>query len=263
VNGEDFTKMVDAEVKGEKYEPKQITELPKAVTEWIERNKERAKGWENMPYWIKDNEKLIKNFQVNTYSTQERRFTQARNTTLAMTRAVNEFRKLYPNIPNTNLAAIHHYTKAGGNYRQLNKQLHNGSLTDFNAAAAALISKGLEMLPKIENTIYRGTIMNRKNYEQIYKSGDEITHKIFTSATVSFDTAIKFATYKDLKKNELQIIFVIQSKNGRDISKISEFNGKFAPDNQKEVLFDRDTKFKITKQETDNKGAVWIEMTEI
>jgi hypothetical protein len=57
--------------------------------------------------------------------------------------------------------------------------------------------------------------------------------------------------------------FFVYSRNGRDISKISEFNGIFAPDNQKEVLFDKNTKFRITKQETDKGGTVWIEMTEL
>jgi hypothetical protein len=182
---------------------------------------------------------------------------------MAMSRAIEELNRLYPNIPNTNLAAIHHYTKAGGNYRRLNKQLDKGTITDFNTAAATLISKGLEKLPKVEGTIYRGTIMKRKDFDRVYSNTNEVTHKIFTSATQSFGTAVQFATYKQPKKSEVQIIFAIHSRNGRDISKISEFNGIFAPDNQKEVLFDKNTKFRITKQETDKGGTVWIEMTEL
>lgn len=34
-----------------------------------------------------------------------------------MERAVKELSELYPKIANTNLAALHHYTKQGGNYR--------------------------------------------------------------------------------------------------------------------------------------------------
>ncbi|MDR1652242.1 MAG: ADP-ribosyltransferase [Prevotellaceae bacterium] len=260
---EDFRKMVDAEVRGEKYEPKQITELPKALGEWIIRNRERAKGWEAMPYWVKDNQQFINGFQVNTYTPQEYTFTHARRTAIAMSRAIEELRKLYPNIENTELAAIHHYTKTGGNYRQLNKQLDKGTLTDFNSAAATLISKGLEKLPKIEGTIYRGVIMKRKDFDRIYANASEVTHKIFTSSTQSFGTAVQFAAHKTPKKSEVQIIFIIRSENGRDISKISEFNGIFAPDNQKEVLFDKNTKFRITKQETDKGGTVWVEMIEL
>lgn len=264
VGPEDFRKMIDAEVKGEKYEPKQITEPPKALNEWIDRNQERAKGWGDMPYWIKDNKPFATGLQVNTYTPEEYKFTHARKTAIAMSRAIEELRKLYPHIESTELAAIHHYTKAGGNYRQINKQLDKGALTDFNSAAATLISKGLEKLPKVEGTIYRGTIMKRKNFDRIYSNtNNEVTHKIFTSATQSFGTSVQFATYKQPKKSELQIVFVIQSRNGRDISKISEFNGIFATDNQKEVLFDRNTKFQITKQKTDKGGTVWIEMSEI
>jgi hypothetical protein len=263
VDPKDFRKMVDAEVRGEKYEPKQTTEPPKALGEWIARNRERAKGWGEMPYWVKDNQQFINGFQVNTYTPEEYTFTHARRTAIAMSRAIEELNRLYPNIPNTSLAAIHHYTKSGGNYRQLNRQMDKGTLTDFNAAAAALISKGLEKLPKIEGTIYRGAIMKREDFDRIYSNFNEVTHNMFTSATQSFETAVQFATYKPPKKSEVQIFFVIHSRNGRDISKISEFNGIFAPDNQKEVLFDKNTKFRITKLETDKGGTVWVEMTEI
>ncbi|MDR0542313.1 MAG: ADP-ribosyltransferase [Dysgonamonadaceae bacterium] len=263
IGAEDFRKMLAAEIKGETYTPKQITEPPKALGEWITRNQERAKGWGGMPYWIKDNKQYASGFQVNTYTPEEYKFTHARKTAMAMSRAIEELNRLYPNIPNTNLAAIHHYTKACGNYRQLNKQLDKGTITDFNTAAATLISKGLEKLPKVEGTIYRGTIMKRKGFDRVYSNTNEVTHKIFTSATQSFGTAVQFATYKQPKKSEVQIIFAIHSRNGRDISKISEFNGIFAPDNQKEVLFDKNTKFRITKQETDKGGTVWIEMTEL
>jgi hypothetical protein len=263
IGAEDFRKMLAAEIKGETYTPKQITEPPKALGEWITRNQERAKGWGDMPYWIKDNKQYTNGFQVNTYTPEEYKFTHARKTAMAMSRAIEELNRLYPNIPNTNLAAIHHYTKAGGNYRQLNKQLDKGTITDFNTASATLISKGLEKLPKVEGIIYRGTIMKRKDFNRIYSNANEVTHNIFTSATKSSDIAVQFATYKQPKKSEVQIIFAINSRNGRDISKISEFNGIFAPDNQKEVLFDRNTKFRITKQETDKGGTVWIEMTEL
>ena len=37
----------------------------------------------------------------------------------------------------------------------------------------------------------------------------------------------------------------IQGKNGKDISKISEFNGKFVEKNQYEILFATDTRFEI------------------
>jgi hypothetical protein len=43
----------------------------------------------------------------------------------------------------------------------------------------------------------------------------------------------------------VSIVFTIQGKNGKDISKISEFNGKFVGMNQYEVLFTTDTRFEV------------------
>ena len=54
-----------------------------------------------------------------------------------------------------------------------------------------------------------------------------------------------FASYRPLKRNEVSIVFTIQGKNGKDISKISEFNGKFVEMNQYEVLFTTDTRFEV------------------
>ncbi|MEB3375453.1 hypothetical protein SFC43_27205 [Bacteroides sp. CR5/BHMF/2] len=48
-----------------------------------------------------------------------------------------------------------------------------------------------------------------------------------------------------MKRNEVSIVFTIQGKNGKDISKISEFNGKFVGMNQYEVLFTTDTRFEV------------------
>ena len=250
VTGKELRKMMDAKFEGKAYTPEQITKPPKALDEWVANNKERAKGWENLPYWVRDNKQFIDNdFKANTYSREEYTFTRARGIALAMNRAVEELSRLYPDIENTELAAIHHYTKHGGNYRQLNKQLDKGTLTDFNRASASLISKGLEHLPRVTGTVYRGTIMKRTDYERLY-SGNTTEHAIFTSASKDTSIAYRFANYKNnLNKNEIRILFDIQSKNGRDISRISEFNGKFAEENQKEVLFTNGTRFKITKHE--------------
>lgn len=166
-----------------------------------------------------------------------------------MERATQLLSTLYPDIQNTELAALHHYTQQGGNYRQLNKQLDKGDLTDFNKASASLMAKALEGLPKYRGTVYRGAIMKRKDYERLYAGKDEVKHAIFTSSTKTPAVAYRFASYRDLKKTEVRVLFEIQSKNGRDISDISEFNGKFAPEDQREVLFTNGTRFKIVKHE--------------
>jgi hypothetical protein len=42
----------------------------------------------------------------------------------------------------------------------------------------------------------------------------------------------------------------------------ANLDGIFDPENQREVLFDRNTKFTLTKQEQSG-STVWIEMTEL
>ena len=54
----------------------------------------------------------------------------------------------------------------------------------------------------------------------------------------------------------------IQSKNGRNISKISEFNGIFNPENQHEVLFDKGAKFLIKKRRIEEDGTYRIILVE-
>lgn len=240
-----------------------ITQVPKALTNWIAKNEERSKGWKTLPYFVRDNRKSIGTLPVNTYTAEERKFTRARSTADAMERATALLSTLYPAIQNTELAALHHYTQQGGNYRQLNKQLEKGDLTDFNAASASLMAKALEGLPKYRGIVYRGAIMKRKDYERIYAGKDEIKHAIFTSSTKTPAVAWRFASYRDLKKSEVRVLFEIQSKNGRDISDISEFNGKFATEDQQEVLFTNGTRFKIVSTDTDLFGTIYVKLREL
>jgi len=179
-----------------------------------------------------------------------------------MQRAIDFLSKEYPNISNTRLAAIHHYTKAGGNYRQLNKQLYSDNLSEFNKAAATLICEGLNLLPAFKGIMYRGTIIKRKEYEALYKDKKEVSHKIFTSCSKSTEIARQFAKYRPLKRNEVSVIFTIQGKNGKDISEISEFNGKFVEMNQYEILFATDTRFEIVSI-LEQADEVYIKLKEL
>ena len=123
--------------------------------------------------------------------------------------------------------------------------MYNENLSEFNNAAATLIREGLNLLPTFKGITYRGTIIKRKEYEALYKDKKEVAHKIFTSCSKSPEIADMFASYRPLKRNEVSIVFRIQGKNGKDISKISEFNGKFVEKNQYEILFATDTRFEI------------------
>jgi hypothetical protein len=61
VSPDDFRKMVDAEVNGEKYTPKQIKSVPSQLQKWMEKNRGRIDAANNrgtLPYRIKDNLKF-------------------------------------------------------------------------------------------------------------------------------------------------------------------------------------------------------------
>ena len=66
-----------------------------------------------------------------------------------------------------------------------------------------------------------------------------------------------------MKESKVQVFFDIQSKKARDISDISEFNGKFATEDQQEVLFTNGTKFKIVSTDTDLFGTIYVKMREL
>lgn len=56
------------------WEPKQITEYPKAFTDWIEKNKGRQNDWSSTPYFIRDNFKdglLVNGLNHTTNSDNE------------------------------------------------------------------------------------------------------------------------------------------------------------------------------------------------
>lgn len=234
-----------------------ITKIPDSSKEWLDGKRERAKGWSSMPYFIKDNPRYIRNFKVDTYDDKEKKFTRARKTTDSMNNIINTYlASKYKGIPNTELSAIHHYTRGGGlgYYRQLNKQLNTDNLNDFNTAFSDLVSRGLDKLTPIEGTVYRGTILKRNVLnEYLSNVGGTMTHKMFTSASELEGIAKNFYSHKDkLKKTETRVMFHIQSKSGKKIADISEFSRKFGRDNQREVLFDKGTKFKVIDVKIDN-----------
>ena len=70
-------------------------------------------------------------------------------------------------------------------------------------------------------------------------------------------------SYDGIPKSHVKILFEIKSKNGRDISKISEFNGIFTEKNQHEVLFDKGTKFVISSPPVEIDGVMYIKMDEL
>lgn len=251
LNGEDVSEGSVNEVK----------DLPSNFTEWLKENKERAKGWESMPYFVRDNKKYTNGFKVNLYDQDERKFTRARKTADAMFTAVRNLSVKYPEIPNTELAAIYHFTRGDVSaFRKLNNQLRKGNVDEFNKAFSTLLDRGLDKLDPITATTYRTIRLNKTRLAEWLKMAANQSETVFQGFTSSsLDRAIveNFAlNHTGRKKNERDVILKIKGKSGRSIENLSQFgtmdNGTI---NQREVLFRKGSKFRVLSVERLTTGA--------
>ena len=256
---------------GDTPSPNEVIDVPDEFKKWIGDNIQRAKTWSQAPYFVRDNVKYVQEeFKVNLYNEQEKSFVRKRRTRLAVSR-VNYYKSVYPRVSEIRLAAINAYTQAisngnrGATFREINKRLRNENLTDYVEIASDLISKGLKDLPKYEGKVYRGTHLSKNKFKELYLNhiGESIEEKAFISSSRYKDAPMQFMSYDGIPKSHVKVLFEIYSKNGRDISKISEFNGIFARTNQHEVLFDKGTKFIMTSNPVEIEGIVIIKMKEL
>ena len=260
LNGEDVSNYhFKGEVKG----------VPDNFNKWIDKNKERAKGWSNMPYFVRHNPHYVKGFEVDTYSAEERKFTSARKTNEAMQESLNVFlQKKYPNIPNTEKAAIYHYTKGeGATFRQLNNQLRKGKLSEFNEAFSMLLSQGLSKLGTTSKNVYRALRLNKTNLMKYLSLAEEhgmTIFKGFTSTSIEKQVALDMINKWRLpRSNETDVLFVIRGKSGHPIEDFSQFGGRFVgKHNQREVLFDKGLKVHFDKVVQEREQFVFY-LTEI
>lgn len=248
----------------------EVKDVPDAFKKWINENIQRAKSWDSAPYFIRDNDKYIReDFKVNVYNKTEKTFVRKRRTNLAMSR-VEYYNKIYPHIPEVQQAAVNAYTQAisSGNKRatsrEINRRLRNGTEDEYVDVASRLISQALSRLPKYEGVVYRGETMNIKKLQERFLDhiGDVVSDKGFISSSLYMDTPMKFISHAGIPKSHKRVIFEIQSKNGRNISKISEFNGIFTLENQHEILFDKGTKFLVKKRRIEGDGTYRIILVE-
>lgn len=153
--------------------------------------------------------------------------------------------------------AITKYT--GSYYPRINQYLRGQrkQLDDDALSVITDVSKYLSLSEKYSGISYRGIVADRFVFEE-FKSlnkGNIFSEKGFMSTSIDKLVANDFA-----EGTQYKIIFEIKGKNGVDISSISDI-----PD-EKEVLFNKGSKFKITKiAKSDNKtyGNIYITMEEI
>lgn len=249
----------------------EVKDVPEGFKQWIDNNIHRAKSWGSTPYFIRDNKDFIReDFKVNIYNKTEKTFVRKRRTNLAMSR-VEYYNKVYPDIPEVQQAAVNAYTQAissdnqGATSREINRRLRNGTEDEYVDVSSRLISQALKKLPIYKGIVYRGETMSMKKLQERFLDhiGEVVSDKGFVSSSRYMDTPMKFISHVGVPQSHKRIIFEIQSKNGRNISKISEFNGIFNPENQHEVLFDKRTKFLVVPDyKIDDDGFYRIKLIE-
>ena len=248
----------------------QVKDVPEGFKQWIDNNIQRAKSWGSTPYFIRDNKDFIReDFKVNIYNKTEKTFVRKRRTNLAMSR-VEYYNKVYPDIPEVQQAAVNAYTQAissdnqGATSREINRRLRNGTEDEYVDVSSRLISQALKKLPIYKGIVYRGETISMKKLQERFLDhiGEVVSDKGFVSSSRYMDTPMKFISHVGVPQSHKRIIFEIQSKNGRNISKISEFNGIFNPENQHEILFDKGTKFWVSPDMKTENGILKIKLIE-
>lgn len=246
-----------------------VTEVPQRFNDWVADNKERAKGWSSMPYFIRQNPQYVQGFEVDTYTKAERKFTRAKRTNEAMQESLGIYlQSKYPELPNTEKAAIFHYTQGeGATFRQLNNQLRRGNLSEFNEAFSELLSKGLSKLETTTETVYRSVRLNKTNlleYLSLANNTGTTIFKGFTSTSLDKNIALEIEKNRRLARgNETDVLLVIRGKSGHPIEGLSQFSGRFkGKPNQREVLFDSGCEFRFDRVEVEN-GSYIFYLTEI
>lgn len=165
----------------------------------------------------------------------------AHRTDGATRRSANEHVSMSPD-----LTALKDFTGTG--YELVNPPLREGSISDIEAVADQIggIVDDLQNRPIKEGTVLR-TLSDTLTAAEIerYEPGEIVTENPFTSASTNpeFDRGGN-------------VLWVIESRTGRDVADISQFPG------EREVLFNRVTSFTVLAKEQQDTGRWLIYMEE-
>lgn len=152
-----------------------------------------------------------------------------------------DLEKKYPQLTLEELATIQHYTNMG--YWDLNEALYTKRVFPLEEANERILNRALEKLPKTtELNVARGVPFDEEKYKKYADNiGKIVSHEGFTSTSTREDIAKAFG------QDEPIMMFYIEHKNGRELRDISFFSETFDNDNEFEVLFKSNSKFKVKK----------------
>lgn len=132
-------------------------------------------------------------------------------------------------------------------YTYNEKLRNNVLLTDSETKILDNLDSALSKMPKYSNTVTRSVSINGEDIDYFlkdYKVGSVIIHKAYTSTTKG-----------DIYNPDARVQMVIKSKNGRDISIYNE--------EEQEILFARNSRFKVKNVDTSDEFYVRIELEEV
>ena len=109
------------------------------------------------------------------------------------------------------------------------------------------LDSALDKIPKYEGIVNRSVFI--KNQEQLNRMLNVFNNKDMQGSWSSY-----ISSSKEIYDDNDNLRFIIKSKTGRDISMFNE--------NEKEVLFKRNTRFKLTKVYSKDK-KIFAELEEI
>lgn len=136
------------------------------------------------------------------------------------------------NLTDSELAAVNTYVSSES-YKINEKLRSDTKLTEDETEFTAHLDSALAKMPTFEGTVYRSLssdmIENIDEFWTLHQKGKIVTYDAYTSTSLE--------VYDDT----MDIQFVIQSKNGRDITKYNF--------NEREILFERESSFWVTDVE--------------
>jgi hypothetical protein len=147
---------------------------------------------------------------------------------------------------------IQSYTKRL--FDPLNKNLNKSIIDDETLFIESKLNSALDALPKHQGSVFRGIDLGGEDQVSIHNNALNFISKLqkekiftfngFTSASEDIDRALIF------KGNYSEIIFNINSKNGRNVQSLSRMKDLNGRDIEKEILFKSKSKFEFKNIET-------------
>lgn len=161
----------------------------------------------------------------------------------------------HPALTQPEIAAIHRYSDRA--YRLLNRVLRGlAKSTRELEALARVIDFALYKMPAAPTVSYRALSAGKAYLdmlEKAFETGLDIVEAGFLSSDLNPEVAAEFGQY--LKKDgETTVVMLVIGQKGRNIADISQFGTTFGG-NQREILFGRGSKWKVT--DLQKRASAW------